>query len=359
MSGASLRHEYLPVRDLSARPAEWWASVLGVVGFDDVPPIAPMEIPVTASMTPALGTDDVLCEVWRVAGTAVEQRMTVTARHRRVIYRFCDQFLFGSVSLEEGAMARAADEDGSSRLMRATEMAYREIFELLAACGHRHLIRVWNYLPEINREAGGGDRYRQFNSARRAAFQRSGQALAGSVPAACALGSSAGNPLSIFFLAGRHAPTAIENPRQVSAYHYPPRYGEHRPIFSRACLLHELAGTTLFVSGTASILGHETVHHGDVAAQTREALANVAALLREANRIAGAARYAMDTLRLKVYVRHPRDLTAVMHEVARVVAHSTPVIYLRADVCRTDLLMEIEATGEAAAAPGHPPQNAL
>ncbi len=342
------------MRELRGRSAAWWESVLGVVGFEKPPDGGPTEIPATASMTPTLGADAALCEVWRMAEcartapSAALQRTIVTSRRQRVIYRSCEQVLFGAITIDGAALTCSADEDESARLMRETEIAYREIFDVLAASGHRHLIRIWNYLPDINREAGGDDRYRQFNTARRAAFQQSGQAIAGSVPAACALGSIAGSPLSIFFLAGRQAPTAIENPRQVSAYHYPPRYGVHRPIFSRACVLPAMAGTTLFVSGTASILGHETVHHGDVAAQTREALANVDALLREANRIAGAECYTMDTLRLKVYVRHPRDLAAVRREIARAVARTTAVIYVRADVCRSDLLMEIEATGEAA-----------
>lgn len=138
----------------------------------------------------------------------------------------------------------------------------------------------------------------------------------------------------------------IENPRQTSAYRYPPKFGIHSPSFSRACVLSESAGTNLFVSGTASIVGHETIHHGDVSAQTRETLANLDALLEEANRVVGASRYSLDGLKFKVYVRRPRDLDAIQSALAASLRTAAPILYLQADVCREELLVEIEATGE-------------
>jgi enamine deaminase RidA (YjgF/YER057c/UK114 family) len=148
----------------------------------------------------------------------------------------------------------------------------------------------------------------------------------------------------IYFLASRAAPTAIENPRQISAYHYPPQYGP-QPAFSRASVLHQAAGAMLFISGTASIVGHQTIHVGDAGAQTRETLANIEALLSEANRVAGAASFALGTLAYKVYVRHATDLGAVEAQLRSAVGSSARVVYLKADICRQDLLVEIEATG--------------
>jgi chorismate lyase / 3-hydroxybenzoate synthase len=213
---------------------------------------------------------------------------------------------------------------------------------------HRHLLRIWNYLPEINREADGDERYRHFNSARRLAFRNSGRATVGTVPAACALGSPAGSPICIYFLAARRPPQMIENPRQTSAYHYPPKFGRHSPIFSRACVLSESAGTNLFVSGTSSIVGHETLHQGNVAAQTTETMANINALLDECNRVVGSALYSLDRLKFKVYVRQPADLDTIKRTLEGFLRPSTSVVYLQADVCREDLLVEIEATGESA-----------
>ena len=352
---ALLQLDYLPPEHLASRPASWWQNVLGVVSFGKPPRLEGARVPVTASMTAPLRLADDLCEVWRVAGRPV-RLSNGAARQSRVHYRYCEDLLFGSITLDErlfgpGAAAHGGIDDAGTEagaLSWATEMAYREIFAVLRRTGHRHLIRIWNYLPEINREAGGEERYRLFNSARQLAFRQSGQATAGTVPAACALGSPAGSPISIYFLAARQPPQMIENPRQTSAYHYPPKFGRHSPTFSRACVLNASAGTSLFVSGTASIVGHETIHRGDVDAQTRETMANINALLDEANRVVGPARYSLDGLKFKVYVRRPSDLGAIEGILSRLLRPSTPIVYLQADVCREDLLVEIEATGELA-----------
>jgi chorismate lyase / 3-hydroxybenzoate synthase len=358
-AAAALQLDYLPADQLATQPASWWQNVLGIVGFGEPPHIDGVRVPVTASMTPPLRLADDLCEVWRVTGRPV-QLSNGEARQNRVHYRYCEELLFGCITLDErqfepgaaahGAIAPAGADAGA--LSRATEIAYQEIFAVLSRTEHRHLIRIWNYLPEINREAGGDERYRQFNSARQLAFRKSGQATVGTVPAACALGSQAGSPLSIYFLAARQLPKMIENPRQTSAYHYPPKFGRHSPIFSRACVLNASDGTSLFVSGTASIVGHETIHQGDVDAQTRETMANINALLEEANRVVGLKRYSLDGLKFKVYVRRPSDLGAIEGVLSRLLRPSTPIVYLQADVCREDLLVEIEAAGGSGAGAG-------
>jgi chorismate lyase/3-hydroxybenzoate synthase len=351
---AALQLDYLTSDHLTSKPASWWHNVLGVVGFEKLPALHDTRVPVAASMTRALGAGHDLCEVWRVAGPAV-QLSNGAATLGRVHYRFCEELMFGSLTIQERATEKGGGKPGgvhsygeSGALLRATEAAYQEIFAVLQETQHRHLLRIWNYLPEINREADGDERYRHFNSARRLAFRNSGRATVGTVPAACALGSPAGSPISIYFLAARRAPIMIENPRQTSAYHYPPKFGRHSPIFSRACVLRESAGTNLFVSGTSSIVGHETLHQGNVAAQTAETMANINALLDECNRAVGSARYSLDRLKFKVYVRQPADLNTIKRTLQEHLKPLSSVVYLQADVCREDLLVEIEATGESA-----------
>lgn len=325
--------------------------MLGVVGFSR-PPAVGGRAPIATTMTPTLGGPE-LCEVWRV-GDAESQVPLGLAQLGRVHYRFSEDLLFGSLSVDEREYAGhaiaggAKSEGGAEALLHTAELAYEEVFAVLEATQHRHLIRIWNYLPEINDSAGGEERYRLFNSARQAAFCKSGRAVMGSVPAACALGSPAGAPICIYFLAARRPSKTIENPRQTSAYHYPPKFGRHSPTFSRACIFGGAQHANLFISGTASIVGHETIHHGDAEAQTRETLANINALLDEANRISGSRRYSLDTLKFKAYVRRPADLHAIQAILSRELRADSP-LYLQADICREDLLMEIEATGEARA----------
>jgi enamine deaminase RidA (YjgF/YER057c/UK114 family) len=340
MDPASLHLDYVAADRLAALPASWWAGVLGIVGFETSPKVGAVRVPVTATMTPSLGGAEGLCEVWRVADARGVELSTESSHQGRVHYRCCDEILFGSVIIDEVHFG-----EGAVALLRATTLAYQDIFAVLEKTQHRHLIRVWNYLPEINRETDGDERYRHFNSARQTAFRNSGRSTVGTVPAASALGSPSGSPLSIYFLAARTAPTMIENPRQTSAYHYPLKFGTHSPVFSRACVLRESFGTTLFVSGTASIVGHESIHRGDVSAQTRETVANIDALLTQANRVVGSVRYSLDTLKFKVYVRHPADLRLIEQTLSETLRGPASIVYLQADVCRDDLLVEIEAAG--------------
>jgi chorismate lyase / 3-hydroxybenzoate synthase len=338
---AALRLDYLPLDRLDSQPPSWWHSVLGVVGFAR-PPATPRHIPTATTMTPMLGAGAELCEIWRLVDPGIRLRHGA-AQLGRVHYRCCEDTLFGCLTIKEAEMGA---DDAAQALLRSTQIAYEEIFAVLEATQHRHLVRIWNYVPAINVAAGGEERYRLFNSARQAAFHRSGRTVIGSVPAACALGSPAGAPICIYFLAASRPPQTIENPRQTSAYHYPEKFGRHSPTFSRACISNDSRQANLFISGTASIVGHETVHPGNAEAQTRETLANINALLAEANRIAGSTRYSLEALTLKVYVRHASDLSAIQAVLSRELRDAS-LLYLQADICREDLLVEIEATGES------------
>jgi chorismate lyase / 3-hydroxybenzoate synthase len=145
--------------------------------------------------------------------------------------------------------------------------------------------------------------------------------------------------------------------RQAGTWRYPSAYGPKSPTFSRASLVALDASRplqpTLLVSGTASIIGHESRHPGDVRAQTRETLLNLDAVLAEAARLAPAlaGRRAAE-LHAVVYLRHREDRDAFAAELAQAWggAAADRVVWQRADVCRRELLVEIE--GHLDPAPG-------
>ncbi len=235
-------------------------------------------------------------------------------------------------------------------LQALTHQLYADLFRTLRAHGGRHLLKIWNYLPRLNAPLDGLEVYRHFNIGRQQAFLDAGAAAFEGAPAACALGTADG-PLSLAFLAGPQAPRPVENPRQTSAYHYPADYGPRSPTFSRAALVALAPGReTLFVSGTASIVGHASVHLGDVVQQTQEALRNLHAVL-DAAHAATPARFALDQFAHTVYVRHAADLDAVRAVFEQAVGADSPAargaVYLLADVCRSELLVEIECHGES------------
>jgi enamine deaminase RidA (YjgF/YER057c/UK114 family) len=338
-SDSDLKLDYLSLAELADRPAAWWQSVLGVAAFDAAAPrAASADVPMASIATPVLGAESRRYEVWQVAHAAQ------SGQQGRIQYRLGAGVVFGRLSIAESELGASCG--ATSALQRATELAYREIFAAVDALAMPHLVRVWNFLPDINGKSHGSERYWQFNSARQDGFIACARAVTGAVPAACGVGSPSGAPLVIYFLASATAPTVIENPRQVSAYHYPPAYSPRSPTFSRACVVDFPHGQMLFISGTASIIGHATVHVGDAAAQTRETLRNIEALLGAANRGARTrAPFAMPDLCYKAYVRHAADLELIERELRAALGAGAQALYLHADLCREDLSVEIEATG--------------
>ena len=238
---------------------------------------------------------------------------------------------------EKGGEGNEANEG----LERLTEQAYSRLLSTIQARGYPYMVRVWNYLADINAFQQQEERYRQFCVGRFDAFARHG-VQDKDFPSACALGHSGGD-LVIYLLASKQPPIHFENPQQVSAYHYPQDYGPRSPSFARASLLTLDDGTgKLFVSGTASVVGHMTRHAGDVQGQLAVTLHNIDSLL--AHVLASQSRGSDDRLEvevLKVYLRQPEDLPLVKAGVLQRFGE-VPMVFVAADVCRSDLLLEID-----------------
>jgi len=216
---------------------------------------------------------------------------------------------------------------------------------LLGASAGRSLYRIWNYVPAINAHPNGMENYRAFCAGRAQAFETvHGTRFTGVLPAASAVGC-AGHKLGVVFVAGPAAPRYLENPEQIAAYHYPPEHGIRSPSFSRATVATQAGRPLVFVSGTAAIKGHATVAPGALAAQIDCTLDNLRIISRAAGlgeslgAGTGLARH------FKIYLRHAADLGAVRARVEReLLRPEDRVIYLRADICRAELLVEIEVT---------------
>lgn len=223
----------------------------------------------------------------------------------------------------------------------ATREVYRRIF---AATAGRRLYRIWNYLPRINAVESGLENYRRFCRGRSIAFEEHyGRDFQRQLPAGSAVGM-AGGPLAVAFVAGQAEPQHFENPQQVPAFEYPPVYGPRPPSFSRATLVTTPGRRDLFVSGTAAIRGHATVAADDLAAQlacTRENLLAIAAASGAGPDFGVSAGWRRT---LKVYLRRPGDFPAVRRDLeAHLVRKEDRLTYLHAHLCRSDLLVEIEA----------------
>ena len=258
-----------------------------------------------------------LVEIWE-SDSSVD-----SGRSGRIQYSTNGSVTFGALSF--------LDSD-TVNLETQTREAYKEVFEFLGKAGCPHLLRVWNHLSEINQEQDHLERYRSFCKGRFEAFRDFNPAFEQSLPAATAVGSQQSG-LCVHFLATAEPGTARTNPRQIDAWAYPERYGPHSPSFSRAMLKKWGDRQHLYIAGTASIVGHETVHKGDIRKQVQETLNNIKALEIQST---------AESL-WKVYLRHRDDLPVVQQLIEKELEATGRVMYLRADICRADLLVEIEA----------------
>ncbi|MEQ6292141.1 hypothetical protein ACFPAG_16160 [Vogesella sp. GCM10023246] len=320
--------------DPSAPDGQPLPAAAGILGMSSLQQPAPeLPWPVQRVRTPLLGGSvQQLHEYWHSAATCRR------GRFHDIRFSASDELLYGVIELEE-----THGSDTGTALQLAAEQAYRQLFSLLETEGFPHLWRVWNYVPRINEVEYGLERYRQFNIGRHEAFADFARPVDSS-PAACALGVVDG-PLSIAFLAARHAPRCIENPRQTSAFAYPRQYGPRSPTFTRAALASSGRHDILFISGTASIVGHGTVHLDDVVAQTRETVANISVLVEQAQRLTPAADYSLAGLDYRVYIRHAADYPKVRTALEQLIGPDMRAVYVQADICRSNLLVEVEAHG--------------
>lgn len=254
------------------------------------------------------------------------------------------------------ASVRIRDARGLGReaLRQATAGAYRRIRDELRGRAP-HPVRLWNHIPGIHEPMGEGqDRYKVFNAGR---FEALSEWLGGEesfdtrVASASGIGHD-GRDLVIHCLASDRPGQAVANPRQIAPYRYSQKYGPLPPCFARATVIrpHDSAPLVL-VGGTASIVGEESVHPGDLAQQTGETLANLAVLLlaaagepamEAADRAAALARYRD----VRVYYPGPERLDELRLLLKGAFPHARQVEWVRADLCRAELLVEIEGVAE-------------
>lgn len=233
--------------------------------------------------------------------------------------------------------------DEAADTARQAETAFTKMEAILAAEGltYGDVTRQWNYLTEMLEVRGDCQVYQAFNDVRTLAYGKS-EFLHG-YPAATGIGQKTGG-LAIEFMALSAPPDvrieARSNPDQIDAHRYsegvligaPIEHlaGKSSPKFERAKVVARDREEVVFVSGTASIIGEKSIAIGDVRAQTITTLENIGKLID-----GGRPTW------LRAYVKNAEDIPLV-REVCEVVYHGVPALFVQADVCRKELLVEIE-----------------
>ncbi len=286
----------------------------------------PITCPVASVPLPGLSQETPI-EVWTsTTPVAVENR-------NGIHYASNGQILFGV--LETG-------EPDDVSLDALTYDVYKVILRLVEEEGYPNLLRIWNYIQDINEDQNDLERYRLFCLGRHNAFVELDPEFERTLPAASTAGTREAG-MTVYFVASREPGTPFENPQQVSAYCYPPRYGPRSPSFSRAMVKHWGTQSHLFLAGTASIIGHGTQHAGDVQKQLAETLRNIQALLKHTAESEGAdfQTGAVESF-FKVYIRRAEDFPLVQKMLLQELGETALILYLQGDICRSDLLVEVE-----------------
>jgi enamine deaminase RidA (YjgF/YER057c/UK114 family) len=268
----------------------------------------------------------------------------VVTRHNDIAWVHCGQIV---------------PEDWATGVYERSQSALHAMCCRLSSVGIRfsQVIRTWLYLGDIVGPEGATQRYKELNRARtdffanvRFAPARTPEGFDPAIyPASTGIGTDNHDVVMscVAFATERNdiRIMPLENPQQTAAYDYADHYSPKSPKFSRAMVLSCGSYATIFISGTASITDSESRHNDDVEAQTRQTLDNIEALISAGNLAShgmpGLGATLDDLAGIRVYIKRPED-----YEKARCVCEARlgelPAIYAIADVCRPELLVEIE-----------------
>lgn len=262
----------------------------------------------------------------------------------------------GEVSFTESGPARIAEchdytvvtvqkEEPESGDFRAfTYHAYRDLLLAVRSTKHTRVVKMWNYFDGINHGDEDKEKYRQFSIGRAEAFRDVG-IRDEEAPTGTAIGTMHGRDLSLIALASKQDFQFAENPRQMSAFHYPRQYGPRSPVFSRGGIVSSASHKLLLISGTAAIVGHESMSPYDTHLQTNETFKNLDLLCEAVSNLDpdGPPLILDEESVLRVYLRNTEDHEFVSKRLEKALGKCNhKVAFLHASICRRELMVEID-----------------
>lgn len=219
-----------------------------------------------------------------------------------------------------------------------------------------HIVRQWNYVGNILAVNKGIQNYQSFNEVRSEYYDLF-RTVSG-YPAATGIGMKYGGMILDFYAIksdGKIKIKTLNNPDQISPCSYNQQVlvgsgsnesgKKHPPLFERAILLINEKNYTLIISGTAAILGQESVGKNDVAKQTLVTIENISKVTdkkRIDQMIGRSDPYPIEYSSIRVYIKDKDDFETIK-SICLIHFPLTPIIFIEADLCRDDLLVEMEA----------------
>lgn len=242
-----------------------------------------------------------------------------------------------------------------------TEEAFRILKGILQTEGFTFtdIVRQWNYVENIlsvqDEKGHYTQHYQILNDVRSVYYAEAG--FENGFPAATGIGMNAGGIILEIFAVAVIKDVEIhpiKNPLQIDAYNYSEEVlvgdataGQQKkstPKFERAKCVGVNGETNIFISGTASIHNEVTVGIDDPVKQTETTIENISGLISVNNLQATGVNIVgtePEYQFLRVYIKKMEYLDSV-REICSKRFPDIPVHYLIADICRDNLLVEIE-----------------
>lgn len=232
-----------------------------------------------------------------------------------------------------------------------SEKAFESLLDIFTTVHFpiKSIIRQWNYLEDILGYDGEEQRYQEFNNVRSGvygnAFEKCGY------PAATGIGMKRGGVIIEFVAVKSNEVETkpVDNPGQIAAHDYSKKVlvGEEcvlktTPKFERARYFSFQDKKLIFISGTASITGEKTVGIYDPVEQTEVTIQNIKRLYSD-EVLKGLSKEKLNTKygHARVYLKNRKDFRSIKKTVETHYG-KMPVVYIIADICRDNLLVEIE-----------------
>ncbi len=233
-----------------------------------------------------------------------------------------------------------------SSIETITQAIYEEIFEIIEKAQMK-ISFIRHMVPRINESLPNGiTAYEMFNKGRYSAYVKHfGENMNNwHIPSASAIGNNT-DSIKIEFKASKKIVRLIENKCQVPASKYSEKYGKFPPVFSRACIIEEKDKIKMLASGTASIKGEDSQHTNDIHNQLFNSLENLKILGSQYNLKQYGLEFGFsieDISRMVVYYKNSGDLSILKAAIPKFLSSKCDVKYLQRDICRDELLVELE-----------------
>jgi len=212
-----------------------------------------------------------------------------------------------------------------------------------------NIIRQWNYIGHITSVENNSQNYQEFNN-ERALFYASTNWKDG-FPAATGISMDIHAVIVSLIAVQFHNNTRIlpvDNSLQLAAYRYSKTLlgkseKKQTPKFERAKLIITGQSACCFISGTAAILGEQSLTNVNVKTQTSQTIALIRHLISTENLKENGINFSCELkiVHLRIYVKETADFEAVC-QVVEAEFSGISLMYVCAGVCREELLVEIE-----------------